>query len=280
MKYHQPRYVILENVSNLKGHDNGNTWKTIKNELENLEYEVVDAIISPHEFGIPQHRRRIYIVCEHQKYGHLEGFAFPHEDNPKECNISDIIDYDETNYQHLKDDTRMQLDVWREFLKLCRKNKVAVPSFPIWAMEFGATYDYEEQTPFSMSLAELKRQRGTLGRPIEGTTRKECLACLPSYSRVDAEAFPDWKIKYIKQNRCFYLENKSWLDPWREKIRDFCPSHQKMEWNCGDAEPVLDDKIIQFRASGIRIKMPTFSPALNLVGTQVPIMGGKTKRLI
>ena len=31
------------------------------------------------------------------------------------------------------------------------------------------------------------------------------------------------------------------------------------------------DKIIQFRASGIRIKQPTFSPALNLVGTQIPI---------
>ena len=33
----------------------------------------------------------------------------------------------------------------------------------------------------------------------------------------------------------------------------------------------LDDKIIQFRASGVRVKLPTFSPALNLVGTQIPI---------
>ena len=31
-------------------------------------------------------------------------------------------------------------------------------------------------------------------------------------------------------------------------------------------------KIVQFRASGIRVKLPTFSPALNLVGTQVPIL--------
>ena len=32
------------------------------------------------------------------------------------------------------------------------------------------------------------------------------------------------------------------------------------------------DKIIQFRASGIRVKLPSFSPALNLCGTQIPIL--------
>lgn len=46
----------------------------------------------------------------------------------------------------------------------------------------------------------------------------------------------------------------------------------KFEWNCGsNATMTLEDKIIQFRASGVRVKLPTFSPALNLVGTQIPI---------
>ena len=44
-----------------------------------------------------------------------------------------------------------------------------------------------------------------------------------------------------------------------------------MEWNCGNASPIIEDKIVQFRASGIRVKMPTYAPALNLVGTQIPI---------
>ena len=58
IKHHRPRYIFLENVSNLKGHDNGDTWRVIKRELEKLEYYVPEPeILSPHQFGIPQHRR-------------------------------------------------------------------------------------------------------------------------------------------------------------------------------------------------------------------------------
>lgn len=268
---HRPRYVFLENVANLKGHDDGNTWNTIKTALEERRYKVEETLLSPHQFGIPQHRRRIYIVCENMDYGQLDGFAFPQEQDV-ECNIKDIIDVDEIKYQHLKADTRHQLDVWREFLNLCTANNVRIPTFPIWAMEFGATYDYEDgKTPNCCSLSELQEAKGTLGNPIVGNTRKACLACLPPYSRSDVDSFPVWKKKYIKQNRDFYNANHEWLGPWKEKIREFAPSHQKLEWNCGDVPAELDDKIIQFRASGIRVKLPTFSPALNLVGTQVPI---------
>ncbi|MDY5638244.1 MAG: DNA (cytosine-5-)-methyltransferase [Parabacteroides sp.] len=269
---HRPRFVFLENVANLKGHDDGNTWSTIKAALEERRYIVKDALLSPHQFGIPQHRRRIYIVCENMDYGELKGFEFPQAKEVK-CNINDIIDYDETNYQHLKVDTRHQLDVWRDFLNLCIKHDVNVPTFPIWAMEFGATYDYEDgNTPNCCSLAELQAAKGTLGGVIKGKTRKECLACIPPYSRSDVDKFPAWKKKYIRQNRDFYTAHHEWLDPWKEQIRNFAPSHQKMEWNCGNVHANLDDKIIQFRASGIRVKLPTFSPALNLVGTQVPIL--------
>lgn len=128
---HHPRYVLLENVANLKGHDNGNTWKTIKEALETRRYKVKEELLSPHQFGIPQHRRRIYIVCENEDYGCLERFEFPKGQDEVECNINSIIDPDETNYQHLKADTRHQLDVWREFLGLCADHHVKVPTFPV-----------------------------------------------------------------------------------------------------------------------------------------------------
>ena len=65
------------------------------------------------------------------------------------------------------------------------------------------------------------------------------------------------------------------LDPWLSKIQHpgFENSHQKFEWNCGQEEsPNLYKKIIQFRPSGIRVKQPTYSPALVLTTTQIPIL--------
>ena len=74
---HHPGYVLLENVSNLKGHDNGNTWTTIKGMLEERNYIVKEKILSPHQFGIPQHRKRIYIVGIRQDFYYKNLFKFP-----------------------------------------------------------------------------------------------------------------------------------------------------------------------------------------------------------
>lgn len=275
IEYHRPRYVFLENVSNLKGHDGGSTWQTIHRMLDKeLNYEVAEpAILSPHQWGIPQHRRRIYIVCENREMGNLKNFRFPIPPKSWPSNIKQIIDEDDSDFIKLKADTRQQLALWQEFIDLTIAHGQKIPRFPIWAMEFGADYEFKKKAPAFQSIKELKGKHGHLGRPIDGVGKAQCLGCLPIYSQTDkAEFFPDWKIRYIEQNREFYKKNKEWLDPWISKIQHLENSHLKLEWNCGDdAKPILEDKIIQFRASGIRVKLPTFSPALNLVGTQIPI---------
>lgn len=273
LEVHKPRYVILENVSNLKGHDSGNTWKTILSKLEGLNYSVREAILSPHQFGIPQHRKRIYIVCQRKDFGNLDGFEFPQPLKKPKCDIKSIINENDVNITPLKSETYTQLEVWQEFLTNIVAHGDKLPGFPIWAMEFGATYDFKELAPAYQSLSNLRGKLGKLGERIDGNTVSECLFQLPIYAQTDKdEQFPIWKIRYIEQNRELYNRHKSWLDPWIEKVRNFENSHLKLEWNCGKkASPIIDDKIVQFRASGIRIKMPTFSPALNLVGTQTPI---------
>ena len=278
IQHHRPRYIFLENVSNLKGHDNGDTWRVIKRELERLGYYVPEPeILSPHQFGIPQHRRRIYIVGLRKDLidsKEPKPFEFPNEKKEKNCDITTIIDSSDTDIQPLALKTLQQLKVWQKFLTELKKRNRAIPRFPIWAMEFDADYEYEDIAPFKQTKKQLKGHKGKLGWEINGPSKEDCLRQLPIYAQTDtADKFPEWKIRYIRQNREFWTENADWLSSWIEHIKDWDNSHQKLEWNCrGNNDGDLKHKIIQFRASGIRVKLPTFSPALNLVGTQVPIL--------
>lgn len=270
----KPIILLLENVANLKGHDNGNTWKVIQQKLDELGYNVRAEILSPHQFGIPQHRKRFYIVGLRKDKRSLDDFQFPIEHKEEDCDIRTIIDENDTNIQLLKLDTLRQIKVWQEFIDLTIKNKRDIPYFPIWAMEFGADYEYESCAPAYQELSKLKGKHGKLGTIIDGESFEECIKQLPIYAQNrKAKTFPRWKIQYIKHNRSFYEANKIWLDEWIVKIKSWPNSFQKLEWNCmGDSNTNLKDKIIQLRPSGIRVKKPTFSPALTFMGTQIPIL--------
>lgn len=62
-KQGKPSVLLLENVKNLKNHDKGNTYKVIKEELENLEYIVKEEVLNTKDFtNLPQNRERIFIV--------------------------------------------------------------------------------------------------------------------------------------------------------------------------------------------------------------------------
>ena len=59
----KPRILFLENVKNLKTHDNGNTFKVIKETLEHYGYFVEDKVLNTCEYGnLPQNRERIFII--------------------------------------------------------------------------------------------------------------------------------------------------------------------------------------------------------------------------
>ena len=62
LEFRKPKYFILENVPFIKQHDNEETWKYMEKEFKRLNYQVDHKNYSPHEFGIPQHRLRIFIV--------------------------------------------------------------------------------------------------------------------------------------------------------------------------------------------------------------------------
>jgi DNA (cytosine-5)-methyltransferase 1 len=89
----KPQIVFLENVKNLVGHDNGNTFAVIKEALEQNGYLVNPMVLNAMEYGnIPQNRERIYIVCFKDPTAY-NNFHFPLPVALKK-KLSDVIDFE------------------------------------------------------------------------------------------------------------------------------------------------------------------------------------------
>ena len=268
--FHKPLYLILENVPNLQNHNEGKTWNKISCLIQKEGYDVKPPKkLSPHHFGIPQIRDRIYIVGS---IGTLDSFNWPQPVSTPPS-IHTVLDYHPPEAHRLSKHVKNCLKVWQEFLNLVPKDE-KIPH-PLWSMEFGATYPYEETTPSQLSTEELRHYRGSHGRPL-GTVedRDEMLKLLPSHARVDQECFPKWKVRFIRKNREFYDRHRAWLDKWMPEVIGFPSSFQKLEWNCqGEKVRRLNRYVIQLRASGIRVKRRTTAPSLvAMTATQVPII--------
>lgn len=269
LEYHQPKYFILENVRNLISHDNENTWFYIKDQLEKkLGYTIDKKIYSPHNFGIPQHRERLFIIGS---IDGLEHFQWPKTTN-KITSIFEYLDKKPKNVRKLEDEKIEVIDIWQELIsKIPKEHKL--PSFPIWSMEFGATYPFEEITPYASSTKALINVKGKFGVNLKGLSRKDKFENLPSYAKTEQTEFPSWKKNYIRQNRAFYEKYKDVIEPVVKKIANLkIASWQKLEWNVQGGERDLFKYIIQFRGSGVRIKKTDFFPSLVTVSTQTPII--------
>ena len=274
IRHHHPKFLILENVPNFEKHEDGQTWEKVQDLLRAEGYSVRLAKLSPHEFGIPQIRQRIYIVGSRSTLSH---FRWPKKTNT-DVSIDSVLDSYPEEARQIPERVEQCLDVWQEFLDLVPKEE-KIPH-PLWSMEFGATYRYERTTPWATSMETLRSQRGSHGRSLsKAATKEEMLATLPSHARAEQAKFPDWKIGFIKRNREFYRRHRSWLDGWMEKIKEFPSSFQKLEWNCQEKDPRdevrrIREYVIQIRASGVRVKRRTTAPSLvAMTATQVPIIG-------
>ena len=62
VKTNVPKIVILENVQGLLNHDKGKSFAKIKQDLENEGYQVIYKVIKCSDYGIPQMRKRLFIV--------------------------------------------------------------------------------------------------------------------------------------------------------------------------------------------------------------------------
>jgi len=271
----RPLGFILENVPNLLRHQSGNTLSIIEARLRDLGYEIAVKKLSPHQFGIPQVRERAYIVGSR---GGLADFSWP-TPQPVDTDIRQVLDTPLGDARAIPPQTLRAIDVWDDFLR-SSPPEVKLPSFPIWAMEFGATYPYEQTTPARL-LAEsgsrgLDRYTGSMGTPLKGLDQRDQLAALPSHGRRLEFSFPKWKIAFLRQNREFYAANREWIDPWmqRSNLAALPSSLQKFEWNAQGGTREISRYVLQVRASGLRVKRTSTAPSLiAMTHTQVPILG-------
>ena len=270
-----PKYLLLENVETILRHDNGRTFEFIQTELINRGYEIEKKILSPHEFNIPHHRRRLFIVGARKDMGGLSEFNFPEPLDITKTKIDSIlcpkhVPYDSENL-FLNNENVEVLELWSKFIESFPKDK-SLPSFPIWSHEWGATYPFEYKSPQASTVDELINTKGTYGKQIHGSDKEDIIAnFIPRYSQKDQIKFPNWKIIYIRKNREFYQENKMFIDNFvlsNSKLKHFKFSYQKLEWSCQGAPRTFDDKILQFRPSGLRVKLNNWAPALTTVRTQ------------
>lgn len=277
LHHHKPSFFILENVPFIAKQDNENMWKYMKSEFTRAGYISDEKIFSPHQFGIPQHRQRIYIIGSRKG---LEHFSWIEPNENETTDIKSILDINPPEAKPIGKNELACLDLWQEFID-CIPANVPIPKFPIWGMEFGATYPIEDgKTPLQLTEKELGKYKGVFGKSLKGLINTEQEKYLPSHAfNADKNGnYPNWKKRYIQHSRDFYAKYEKELKKVITKIAQMpIASWHKLEWNVGDGDRNLRNYIIQFRASGIRLKKTDFSPSLVCTNTQIPIIGWENR---
>lgn len=240
----KPRYFLLENVKNLKGHDGGKTWATIYATLVESGYATypMPIVASPHHLGIPQHRERVFILGIRNDIVAGRPLKPALALKPKATAITSILVDDAAvpaGCGLSKSDITV-LELWEEMVQHFKAAAIKLPTFPMWSDDWDSTYTLD--------------------------------------------GIPAWKQKFIQQNRTLYGDNMVFLGPWLRKARlcpAFVGARRKFEWQAGifKAEDSLWRLLFQFRPSGIRVKRATYSPAL-VAMAQIVCVGAKKRKLL
>lgn len=238
IRHHHPKFIFLENVRNLISHDNGNTWKVIHDSLIELGYNVNDPpiVFSPHYIGIPQHRERVFIIGIRNDIGSLPNFTFSGSVSTRSI-LQDDSEISNVEQYRLSSEEIDWINGWNEFIQNIKCEKL--PSFPIWSEYF----------------------------------------CEPEDARVDV-SMSEHHLSVIERNIMLYLDNKMFIDSWMKRMKRnslFFGAKAKFEWQVGNVpNPDVWRCFMQIRPSGLRVKSPTFFPAL-VAMTQTSVIGERKR---
>ena len=276
-KKHSPMVLFLENVPNLVKHDNGNTFKVIQESIDELGYDFQWSILSPHKYGVPQVRTRVYIVAIRKDLAKGRDFQFPVEIKGVKLDVNSVLDQKVDLKYDMSEKELSWLNMWEDFLKNVNTDS-KLPGHPIWADSFIG----DEILPGDISqytkaeLLDIGHEWAHYGwvKPVKKSMNKsQIIKCIN---------LPIWKQDFIRKNRILYKNNKSFIDKWLRKWEPFAVdeegkrkipvSRTKYEWQAGAESRTNWENIFQFRPSGIRVKRGDYFPAL-VAMAQIPVVG-------
>ena len=249
------KYLVLENVRNLA--DNKKNWDIVCNKLKEQGFLITESpiIVSPHQFGIPQVRERVYILGI--KKCVARSLALKHEEKitwqmldiskhlkscPKNC-IPMLLDDEPDPRYFVPAEISELLDVWEEFLQHVQGIKS-----PFWLHKAG------------------------LGIATDAGYKRS--------SKIGYGQMPEWKQKLVWKSREMYNNNREFIDSWaaRHKMTQRSLIHQKFEWNASRDCTSIKDGIIQIRQSGVRVKNPDYFPSLVAMNNTPIVWDSKAAR--
>ena len=268
--------IFLENVPNLESHDGGNTYQIIKQSIEREGYKFWSETLSPHAFGTPQIRKRLYMVAIRNELCNDGEFNFP-TGLVKKTNVKAILDKKNSisdKYLLSNEDIKI-LDHWNYFIQNIDPN--ITPSSPTWSQEYGRSYPLEDIHPivrhWRVTVRQLKVILENEGiSPAESRFRSKVIEQFPPYIMKSKRPLPEWKKKIILNNRKKWSQVSDDLgEEWLMKVRTFEETYQKFEWQVGDGEGYMEtyDSISTIWNS---CKRNNYIPALVAIA-QIPIIG-------
>ena len=263
INYHKPKYLILENVKNLSSHDNGNTWKVIKENILKLGYNIYDdpLIINSLYFNIPQSRERLVLLCKRKDLGALPNFPSISKKLIKNTNIKNIIETNPKPKYNLNDKLLNVHKIWNDFLTILINNNIQIPKFPIWT-------DWWDSNGDNTIITKIDNKKSIEENKLLIANRQ-----IDFYNK-----YKNW----IDKNKTFYIDNKNILEEWLINSRQnnfWIGSVRKFEWQAGDISYTLDELLYSTRGSGIRVKKLNYTPTLVAMTSMIPIYGPEKRYL-
>lgn len=161
LKEKQPKGFVLENVEGLVNHDRenksdkiGRTLSTILSHLENLDYRVSWKVLNANDFGVPQERKRIYIVGTKNTNPTLENFIAVHK------NLESILQHGEPVSDSPFVNLLLSHFKVSELLgKAIKDKRGGAENIHSWDIEYKGTVSPEQKEVLNLLLKERRKKK-------------------------------------------------------------------------------------------------------------------------